>query len=104
MGVLDQVVKMKTEGKSELEIISYLKNQGVSPKDIQNALSQSQIKDAVYDMQQSIMDDNPSIEETYVPQAYNQNMQNQPPQQNQYQNPTQYQDSSQIQKESFLYL
>jgi len=47
MGVLDQVTQMKNQGISENEIVDKLREQGVSPKEINNALSQAQIKEAV---------------------------------------------------------
>ncbi len=90
MGVLDSVVQMKSQGKSDSEIIQILRSQGVPPRDIQNALSQAQIKSAVYGqnpieegMQQSIVDNpptpqpaEPKEQETYTPQA---NYQSPPP-------------------------
>ena len=47
MGILDQVTSMRQEGKEESEIIRSLQEQGVSPKEIQDTLSQSQIKQAI---------------------------------------------------------
>lgn len=47
MGILEQVTEMKRRGLSESEIISNLQQQRISPRDINNALSQSQIKNAV---------------------------------------------------------
>ncbi len=47
MGVLDEVNQMRGSGVSEQEIISSLQQKGVSPKDINAALDQSQIKNAV---------------------------------------------------------
>ncbi|MCK5624549.1 hypothetical protein KAI04_01785 [Candidatus Pacearchaeota archaeon] len=47
MGVLDQVTQMKNQGVPEKEIINKIQEQGVSPKDINDAMNQSKIKDAV---------------------------------------------------------
>lgn len=47
MGVLDQITQMKSQGIPDQEIVSNLQEQGVSPKEINDALSQSQIKNAV---------------------------------------------------------
>lgn len=58
MGVLDTVIQMQSQGKSESEVINFLRSQGVSPREIQEALSQAQIKNAVegeQDLQESIM-------------------------------------------------
>jgi len=91
MSILDQVTQMKSEGKQDQEIISALQNQGIPPKEIQDAVSQAQIKNAVIgsqtaDMEQSIMDTTPQeyqepIQEAvqapaqvpeYAPQEYTQ--------------------------------
>ena len=47
MGVLEQITQMKNQGIPDQEIVSNLQEQGVSPKEINDALSQSQIKNAV---------------------------------------------------------
>ena len=47
MGTLDQVTQMKNQGVPENEIINKLKEQGVSPKAIGDAMDQSKIKNAV---------------------------------------------------------
>lgn len=44
MAALEQVMQLRQQGMSERQIIDSLKSQGVSPKDINDALSQSQIK------------------------------------------------------------
>jgi len=49
MGVLDQIKQMKNQGTSDEEIIRSLQEQGVSPKQINDALNQSQIKRAIID-------------------------------------------------------
>ena len=47
MGVLEQVIELRNKGTSDSDIISDLKEQGISPKAIKDALSQAKIKDAV---------------------------------------------------------
>lgn len=47
MSVLDQVIQMRNQGIPEEEIINHLKDQGVTPKAISDALSQAEIKSAV---------------------------------------------------------
>ncbi|MEK6917525.1 MAG: hypothetical protein AABW51_01115 [Nanoarchaeota archaeon] len=106
MGVLDYVMQMKNSGKNDSEIIRYLQNQGVPPKEIQDALNQAQIKNAVYgdEMQQSIIDYSQSPEaypssnqDTYAPQPNNlsQNQATQQIYQPQQQYPQQYQNYQQ---------
>ena len=59
-------MQMKNQGMPEKEIISNLQQQGISPKEINNALSQVQIKRAVSDeekMEKSIVESTPSPEE-----------------------------------------
>lgn len=47
MGVLDQITQMRNQGTPDEEIIQKLQEQGVSPKSINDALSQAEIKQAV---------------------------------------------------------
>ncbi|MCX6747034.1 MAG: hypothetical protein NTU63_02770 [Candidatus Pacearchaeota archaeon] len=51
MGVLEQVTKMKNQGYRDDEIISELHQQGVPPREINDALKQVQIKYAVSDVE-----------------------------------------------------
>ena len=73
MGILEQIKEMKNKGISEEEIVAKLQEQRISPKQINDALSQSKIKEAVADedqMQPSIMQTPPkpnSEEDIYVP-------------------------------------
>lgn len=53
MGVLEQITSMKEKGVSEEEIVKNLRNQGVSPNEISEAMSQSKIKSAVSSEQES---------------------------------------------------
>jgi len=47
MGVLDQITQMKKQGIREEDIINDLQQQGIPPQKINDALNQSQIKNAV---------------------------------------------------------
>ncbi len=47
MGVLDQVIQMRNQGMADRDIYSQLQEQGISPKSINDALSQANIKVAV---------------------------------------------------------
>lgn len=53
MGVLEQVSQMRSQGMSEQEIVQNLKQQKVSPREINDALNQARIKDAVYGGQEN---------------------------------------------------
>lgn len=97
MGVLEQVTTMKSQGKSDSEIIKDLQEQGIPPKMIQEAMDQAQIKDIVTkkemdDMQQSIMNRQQSNQqetyEEYVPEP--QAMQQAPAPMPEYYNQGQY--------------
>ena len=44
MGVLEQIMNLKSQGKPEREIIQNLQSQGVSPKEITSAFNQAQVK------------------------------------------------------------
>lgn len=96
MSILEQVTQMKTQGFPEEEIIKKLQDQGISPKAINDALNQTEIKKAVsneegyadYEMSpkltptpqggiktQEIPDENmysPQPQEEYYPQEYSQ--------------------------------
>jgi len=50
MGVLEQVTQMRNQGKTDEEIISDLKKQKVSPKEINDALNHEKIRSAVSDV------------------------------------------------------
>ena len=65
MGVLEQITQMKNQGIPDQKIVSNVQEQGISPKEINDALSQSQIKNAVSntgyteEMQPAITEQNP---------------------------------------------
>lgn len=77
MGALDQVTQMRRENKSDEEIISALRNQGISPREINDALNHAQIKSAVSDIMGEDM-------QAPSPQGYEQNF-NEYPQETQQQ-------------------
>ncbi|MFC1710544.1 hypothetical protein ACFLZJ_00060 [Nanoarchaeota archaeon] len=52
MGVLEETTQLKTQGISEVEIANQLGEQGYSPKEINDALNQSQIKSAISDAEE----------------------------------------------------
>lgn len=52
MALLTEIKRMQGEGKTEQEIITSLKQQGVSPREIVEALGQSKIKEAVGEPEQ----------------------------------------------------
>lgn len=49
METLDRIMQMQTQGLSEDQIIKTLRNEGVSPSSINDALNHARIKGAVYD-------------------------------------------------------
>ena len=74
MAALDRVIQLKSQGVQDADIINQLQTEGISPKEIQDSLSQASIKQAVspeqpsqqQDMQQSIM---PPQQDMQQPQA-----------------------------------
>ena len=103
MGVLEQVIKMKGQGIPDREIIDELSQQGFSPRDVNDALRQAQIKYAVSnedmggEMQPSITEEgmppSPDDSQTYAPsyqqQEYAPQQEQYAPQQEQYYAPGQ---------------
>lgn len=83
MGALDQITRMKGQGIPDQEIINELSRQGVSPREISDALKQAQIKYAVSnpgdEMQASIMPNEeipaPTPNQEYQPRTYEGNQQ-----------------------------
>lgn len=74
MSVLDEITTMKSQGASNQEIIRNLQERGVPPREIQEALSQAQIKNAVQgepvmEMEKSIMDQSPYSDSQYSMEA-----------------------------------
>ena len=78
MGILERVSQMKREGVSEKEIITKLQSEGTTPKEITDALTQAQIKNAISEtpgneeMQPSIMNQGAPVPEP-IPTQQTQN-------------------------------
>ncbi len=51
MGILEEVTQMKNQGISDERIVNALREKGISPREINDALDQAQIKNAVSDAQ-----------------------------------------------------
>jgi DNA-binding transcriptional MerR regulator len=71
MGVLDSIIQMKRQGIPDNEIISQLREQGFSPKEINDALRHSEIKDAVSRENPEDTAPAPGEEDVYTPQQEN---------------------------------
>lgn len=80
--MIEQIIQMQQQGKPDGEIIQYFREQGISPRDISEALSQAKIKSALGmaqrqdfpdssegEMQPSMM---PKPPQTYEPGSYQQ--------------------------------
>jgi hypothetical protein len=65
MAILEKVMQMKQQGMNESQIMGSLMQEGISPREINDAISQSQIKSAALDLNQ-----------TTYPKNYNESMQN----------------------------
>lgn len=63
MAVLEKVMQLKQQGATEPQIIDFLRQEGVSPREIDEALSQSKIKSMINAGQEEI----PQPEEPYEP-------------------------------------
>jgi len=74
MNPIDEITKLKQQGKSEQEIANTLNQQGISPKQITDALGQAQVKSNVpnvqnqQEMQPSIMPQGEELEPPKPPQ------------------------------------
>lgn len=83
MSVLEQVSQMKSQGLQESEIITQLRDQGASPRQINDALNQSKIKEAVGGEAPQApmpMPEEQTSEATHVPQTQEEGQQNYTPQ------------------------
>jgi len=76
MGVLEQISEMQRQGMPDEEITTVLREQGFSPRDIKDAIEQSQIKNAVYPVSEEIetpvpesQRNQPSPRSVYTPQT-----------------------------------
>lgn len=52
MALLNDIKRMQSEGRTDQEIIAALKEQGITPREITEALTQSKIKEAITDRQE----------------------------------------------------
>jgi hypothetical protein len=77
MGIIEQIMQMKSQGIPDEQIVYNLKQGGVSPKEINDAINQAKIKNAVmsgddqYYPSQNYSDENPPQQE-YPPQQQGQ--------------------------------
>lgn len=72
MGILEEVIQMKNQGIGDERIVNTFRERGISPREINDALDQAQIKNAVSDTQ--FAEQNPPAPEqeypgNYVPQT-----------------------------------
>ena len=71
MGVLEQVIQMREQGMSDQDIVNQFQEQGLSPRMINDAINQANIKSAVgngmEDMEQSV--DQYNAEDVPIPQG-----------------------------------
>jgi len=74
MTLTDDIISMKNQGVEDTQIVETLTQQGVSPKEIQDAISRAQIKNAVSGETPEYQPQEPASSE-YQPQEY-QNTQN----------------------------
>jgi uncharacterized protein YukE len=76
MTTLDKIMQMQQAGMSDTEIMAALQNEGVQPSDINDAINQARVKNAVYPPEPQTSQSQemqPSITETpQVPQYQNQ--------------------------------
>jgi hypothetical protein len=88
MGILEQVINMKKQGIPDEQIINGLSQQGISPMEINNALKQAEIKNAVAGYSEQDEEMQPSImprgeAPIQDPREYEQEQAYQPPEYNQ---------------------
>ncbi|MFH1325436.1 MAG: hypothetical protein ABIH49_01540 [archaeon] len=70
MGALEQIQQMRSQGIEDDEIIQKLQEQGVSPRAINDALNQAQIKQAVSGEEENMEDiPSPSSTPSYIPKT-----------------------------------
>jgi hypothetical protein len=104
MATLDKVTEMQKQNKTDAEIITQLQNEGISPAEINDAINQAQIKNAVspptpsesQEMQPSITTQSPAA--TPTPAAQSQIPEIYPPQDQTQPTPENYLPEPQIQQ------
>ncbi len=65
MGVIEQIQQMKAQGIDDSQIIQNLQSQGYSPKQISDAISQAQVKNAISNEQNYSQAPSPSGNQDY---------------------------------------
>ena len=68
MAVLERVMQMKQQGATEPQIIDFLRQEGVSPREIDEALSQSKIKSMIDTEQEEIPQPEEPFEMSQTPE------------------------------------
>jgi hypothetical protein len=73
MGIIEQIIEMQSQGIQDNQIVATLQEQGISPREINDALNQAQIKQAVSSETQDNYSQAPSpntqeLTENYAPQ------------------------------------
>ena len=89
MATLERVIQLKNQGVQDADIIQQLQNEGIPPREIQDSLSQANIKQAIYPDQSSQEFQTPDMQQSIMPTTQDQSMpdqmQQQIPMQNQQQ-------------------
>jgi len=93
MGILEEITNMKNQGMADEEISRNLQEKGIPPKEIQDAMNQSQIKNAVAGEEPDMTEQAPETEEPYAPQTQEMGVEEYAPQG----------DSSQVQEQQEYY-
>ena len=70
MAALEKVMQMRGNGLTDYQIIQSLKQEGVTPKEINDALTQSKIKNAISNEAYSNDENLPEIEDESLPPSY----------------------------------
>lgn len=83
MGVLEQISQMRNQGMDDENIVRNLQERGVSPKAINDALNQAEIKKAVSDDEFMAPGPSPQKQAQYVPRTQEMENQNYQPQEEQ---------------------
>jgi hypothetical protein len=89
MTTLDKVMQMQSQGMQDAEIVKKLRDEGISPKEIEDSFGQAKVKEAVSQEEQQYpgMEQSSMPEQTQVPEQ----QQGQEQQEQQYQEYPQYQ-------------
>ncbi|MBS3094063.1 hypothetical protein J4474_00195 [Candidatus Pacearchaeota archaeon] len=94
MGLIDQIIQLRAQGYPDDQIIDALKQQGINPREISDAIAQAQIKNAVAGEQEMSAEEYQNVQNNYsdqqTMQAPQPTQQNYPEQQQQYYGENQY--------------